>query len=442
MTTLSDVAEIVGGGTPSRTQAQYFGGNIKWATPTDVTRLNSLYIDQTKETLTQEGLKNSSSKLLPVGAVLLTSRATIGFVAVAMTPICTNQGFVNFVCGSKVEPDYLAYWLRSRKPLLERLANGATFKEISRGTVRKLEITVPDRMEQRRVVDLLSRAESIVRMRREAEAKAKEIIPALFVDMFGDSGLVGGGDQGESRRGEPHAANAGTGASQALVSAATGVAAGPRAQQHAGATRCQPVLSGAGQRSVTAVPFGSLGILDRGKSRHRPRDSAHLYGGSTPFIQTGDVAQSNGTIESFAQTYSEAGVAQSRVWKAGTLCITIAANIANTGVLSFDACFPDSVVGFMPGSRVRTEYIQEWLGFLRPTLEAQAPQAAQKNINLQILRNLQVPVPPLTEQDRFSERVASLRSCQRSSRRATVQAEQAFQSLLAMVFGNEQRHWA
>ena len=80
----------------------------------------------------------------------------------------------------------MAYWLRAKKPTLERMANRATFKEISRGTVRKLEIDLPERAEQARVVDLLSRAENIVRMRREAEKKAKEIIPALFLDMFGD----------------------------------------------------------------------------------------------------------------------------------------------------------------------------------------------------------------------------------------------------------------
>jgi type I restriction enzyme S subunit len=123
------------------------------------------------------------------------------------------------------------------------------------------------------------------------------------------------------------------------------------------------------------------------------------------------------------------------VWPKGTLCITIAANIANTGVLDFDACFPDSVVGFVPGSSVRTEYIQEWLGFLRPTLEAQAPQAAQKNINLEILRNLRVPVPQVDNQDRFTQHVSSVRTLQRSHRGATVLADQAFQSLLAGVFG-------
>ena len=94
------------------------------------------------------------------------------------------------------------------------------------------------------------------------------------------------------------------------------------------------------------VKLSDLGEVNRGRSRHRPRDAAHLYGGSYPFIQTGDVKASGGRIVSYTQTYSEEGLAQSRLWPENTMCITIAANIAETGILTFPACFPDSVIGF------------------------------------------------------------------------------------------------
>lgn len=183
---LEEVAEIFGGGTPSRTEASYFGGGIAWATPTDITSLAELYISATKESITEAGLNNSSTKLLPVGAVLLTSRATIGFTAVSTIPICTNQGFVNLVCGPDLVPEYLAYWLRTQRDKMFQHAGGTTFKEIARGTLRKFEIAFPPLSEQRRIVDLLSRAEGIVRLRREAKRKAAELVPALFLDMFGD----------------------------------------------------------------------------------------------------------------------------------------------------------------------------------------------------------------------------------------------------------------
>ena len=183
---LEDVAQVLGGGTPSRTEKNYFGGGIAWATPTDITKLGQLHIWKTKETVSEAGLRNSSAKLMQPGAVLLTSRATIGFTAVSAVPICTNQGFINFVCGPEMIPEYLAYWLSTQKAKMIQHAGGTTFKEIARGTLRKFEIPVPPLPEQRRIVDLLSRAEGIVRLRREAEKKAAELIPALFLDMFGD----------------------------------------------------------------------------------------------------------------------------------------------------------------------------------------------------------------------------------------------------------------
>lgn len=183
---LEEVAQITGGGTPSRQEQSYFGGGIAWATPTDVTALKSLYIGKTKESITQAGLDNSSAKLLPKGAVLLTSRATIGFTAVATEPVCTNQGFVNFVCGERLVPEFLAYWLRTQKDKMIQQAGGTTFKEIGRGALRKFEIPVPPIPEQHHIVDILARAESIVRLRREAQQKAAELVPAIFLDMFGD----------------------------------------------------------------------------------------------------------------------------------------------------------------------------------------------------------------------------------------------------------------
>ena len=91
-----------------------------------------------------------------------------------------------------------------------------------------------------------------------------------------------------------------------------------------------------------------LGFVSRGKSKHRPRDAAHLYGGIYPFIQTGDVKRAGLCLSDYKQTYSDAGLAQSKLWPKGTLCITIAANIADTTILDIEACFPDSIIGFIP----------------------------------------------------------------------------------------------
>ncbi len=144
-----------------------------------------------------------------------------------------------------------------------------------------------------------------------------------------------------------------------------------------------------------------LGDLGRGKSKHRPRDDSRLYGGPYPFIQTGDVRKSGGTIRQHSQTYSEFGLNQSKLWPVGTLCITIAANIAETGILTFDACFPDSVVGFVHRNTVTTRFVEFFIRTAKEKLEQFAPATAQKNINLDVLQNVAIPLPPLAEQTRI-----------------------------------------
>lgn len=152
----------------------------------------------------------------------------------------------------------------------------------------------------------------------------------------------------------------------------------------------------------TWATMPQLGELNRGKSKHRPRDDERLYGGPYPFIQTGDVRKSAGTIRVFSQTYSDFGLKQSRLWPAGTLCITIAANIAETGILAIDACFPDSVVGFISAdNQVTTRYIEFFIRTAKDGLERFAPATAQKNINLEVLQNVCIPLPPLAEQTRI-----------------------------------------
>ena len=144
------------------------------------------------------------------------------------------------------------------------------------------------------------------------------------------------------------------------------------------------------------VNLGDLGEVNRGRSRHRPRYAEHLYGGPYPFIQTGDIKASGGRITKYTQTYSESGLAQSRLWPAGTMCITIAANIAETGILSFPACFPDSVVGFIPDkSKCDVYFVEQMFRFLRRRVQQEASGSVQGNINLQTLDRLKFPLPQL-----------------------------------------------
>ncbi|OGP55834.1 MAG: hypothetical protein A2162_10385 [Deltaproteobacteria bacterium RBG_13_52_11b] len=148
-----------------------------------------------------------------------------------------------------------------------------------------------------------------------------------------------------------------------------------------------------------------LGSLSRGRSRHRPRDAAHLYDGPYPFIQTGDVKHAGLYITDHKQTYSEAGLDQSKLWPTGTLCITIAANIADTAILGFDACFPDSVIGFIADeSKADTRFVKY---LFDATIQQQIQQftqgAAQDNLSQEKLLSIEFLLPGVNEQRRIAD---------------------------------------
>ncbi|MFZ7141859.1 restriction endonuclease subunit S [Avibacterium avium] len=172
--------------------------------------------------------------------------------------------------------------------------------------------------------------------------------------------------------------------------------------------------------------LSDLGELARGKSKHRPRNDKKLFGGKYPFIQTGEVRAANRVIKEYEQTYSEFGLEQSKLWKKGTLCITIAANIAETAFLGFDACFPDSIVGFSALKAVSPEYIELFIKSARTKIEAYAPATAQKNINLNTLENLIVPYCSLAEQTQIVAILESkLTACDQLANEITAQLKQA-----------------
>ncbi|MBW7966507.1 restriction endonuclease subunit S [Bradyrhizobium sp. BR 10261] len=183
--------------------------------------------------------------------------------------------------------------------------------------------------------------------------------------------------------------------------------------------------------------LGEIGQLDRGVSKHRPRNDPALLGGEHPLIQTGEVANSGGYITSYSSTYSDLGLRQSRKWPTGTLCITIAANIARTGILTFPACFPDSVVGFSHSSEGLVQYVRVWLSFLQQTLERKAPAVAQKNINLEILRNLPIALPPMELLDQFDARLKRQRQLEISLRNAESALDDLFSSLQYRAFSGQ-----
>ena len=365
-TRLGSVSTIVGGGTPSSGVAEYYeNGTIPWISPADLSGYSDMYISHGAKNITEFGLEKSSARLMPAGTVCLSSRAPIGYVVIAQNDISTNQGFKSMLPSPCFISEYLYWYLKGNKELLESYASGTTFLEISGGKTAQVEFPLAPLAEQQRIVD---RIESLFSKLDEAKEKAQAV-----VDSF------------ETRK------------AAILHKAFTGELTAKWREEH-----------GVVMESWEKYKFNELGTLERGRSKHRPRNDPKLFGGKYPFIQTGDVARSGMYITEHTQTLSEVGAEQSKLFPKGTLCITIAANIGDVSILTYDCCFPDSVVGFTPNERTLSEYIYYLMSTLQREIEANAPATAQKNINLRILNDLLLDIPSVAEQTQIVNQVEYL----------------------------------
>ena len=250
---------------------------------------------------------------------------------------------------NEYNPEFLAWYFRTLKfqklMISEVTGIGGSLTRAQPKCVAEYPIPVLDRAKQNQIVDILNKCKFVIESRKQELLALNKLIRARFVEMFGD-----------------------------------------------------PVSNSYELPEATLPELGEFG---RGVSKHRPRNDPRLLGGEYPLVQTGDVANASLYIMSYNSTYSELGLKQSKMWSKGTLCITIAANIAKTAILEFDACFPDSVVGFIANEKTNNIFIHYWFSFFQAILESQAPESAQKNINLKILSELKVIVPEKEKQNEF-----------------------------------------
>jgi type I restriction enzyme S subunit len=182
--------------------------------------------------------------------------------------------------------------------------------------------------------------------------------------------------------------------------------------------------------SWEVVELGKATRIERGKFSHRPRNEPRFYGGKYPFVQTGDVSKCDGYVRSYTQTLNDDGLAISKMFPAGTILITIAANIGYTGILEFDSACPDSLIGLTPNGNMHTEFLNYYLITQQPEMDRLAPRGTQKNINIQFLQPWPVPLPSFEEQKEIAE---AFSATDRKSRQATQkrnQLQDLFRTLL------------
>ena len=295
------------------------------------------------------------------GDMLVTTSGECGVVAQLTEDPFTTTCASNFVKRLRVdetiaEPRYVFHFMARPqfRHALSPFIRGTTIQNLSiSAAFGATRIPLPPLAEQRRIASILDHADALRARRRHTLNLLDTLTQSIFIDMFGDP------------------------------------------------------FTNPMAHSVVRLP--ELGSIDRGVSKHRPRNAPELLGGSWPLIQTGDVSRSSGYVDKWTSTYSDLGLVQSRLWPAGTLCITIAANIARTAEISFAACFPDSIVGFSCEDASITRFVRVWFTFMQSRLESAAPESAQKNINLATLRSLSLPLPGNAERQRFLQATEHLR---------------------------------
>lgn len=266
----------------------------------------------------------------------------------------------------RVDADFLYFleWSDHVMPIAKTLVSGSTpsRQRVDPTSFYRLRVPIPPLPEQKKIAHILSMVQRAIEAQERIVEKTNELKKALMHKLFT-----------EGLRNEPQKQ-----------------------------TEIGPV-----PESWEVVPLGEVASIKRGKFSHRPRNEPRFYGGEYPFVQTGDVSNCDGYVRSYTQTLNQDGLAISKMFRAGTILITIAANIGFTGILEFDSACPDSLIGISPDEKVQTEFLNYYLITQRLEMDRLAPKGTQKNINIQFLKPWPVPMPTVEEQAEIAEALSA-----------------------------------
>ena len=453
-TTVGELFEVVGGGTPSTKEPEFWSGDIAWISSADIDEKHHIV---PRRRITEAAIGASATNLIPPGSVIVVTRVGLGKVGLATERMCFSQDSQGLIFNSEhLDPSYVIHHMGQAVSVFKYVGRGTTINGVTKKQLLTLRFLLPPRREQRRIVAEIekqfTRLEAAVEALKRVRANLKRYRASVLKAACEGRLVPTEADlaRAEGRHYEP----ADKLLARILKERRARWEADQLAKMHAAgkppkddawkAKYKEP--AGPETSNLPQLPEGwvwatmpQLGELNRGKSKHRPRNDPKLLGGPYPFVQTGDVKRSGGYIRSHSQTYTESGLAQSRLWPAGALCITIAANIAETGILTYPACFPDSIVGFVfEGNPATVRFVDLFLRTSKEEISRFAPATAQKNINLEILSEVAVPLPPATEQCRIvaevERRVSVIDELEAIGAANLKRAERLRQSILKRAF--------
>ena len=375
---LGEICEIVSGSTPKTGIAEYWGGELKWITPAEISEDSYIITDSVRK-LTELGIKKTGLTPLPKGTVILSSRAPIGKVAIAGCEMYCNQGFKNLICTKKINNRYLYWFLKGNTAYLNSLGRGATFKEISKQIVSGIEINVPDMNQQMQAVENLEKVWRIIQLRKQELQKGDELIKARFVEMFGDINI--------------------------------------------------------NDKNWNCEPLGDLCTIVRGGS---PRPIEQFLGGDVPWIKIGDATDGDNIyLSSTKEHIIQEGVRKSRLVKTGSLIFAnCGVSLGFARIITFDGCIHDGWLAMEDiDERLDKVFLLQALNQMTEHFRAIAPAGTQPNLNTTIMKAYKQVIPPIELQRDFIRFAEQVNKSKVAIQAALDKSQLLFDSLMQKYFG-------
>ena len=365
---LKELVKIVNGSTPSSKNKEFYGGNISWITPKDLSNINSRYISQGERSISKLGYASCSTTLVPPGTVLLSSRAPIGLLAISESELCTNQGFKSLVpCNSSINSEFLYYYLKTKLEDLNNLGSGTTFKELSKKSISAFKIFLPENSyDQKRIVKVLSNIDSKIELNNkinaELEAMAKLLYDYWFVQFdFPDE------------NGKPYKSSGG-----------------------------KMVYSDELKREI---PVGwavdKLGKKTRIVLGGTPSTKKeHYWNGSINWLKSGEIAKFPIIESELKITKKAVQESATSLMSKNTITVSITRHI-RTSILAIDACANQSVVGILENKMLKKSYLYQLILNEIPRYMKLRTGAQQPHINKEIIEETQILIPNKEELKKY-----------------------------------------
>ena len=402
---LGEIGQIVSGGTPKTTDSECWNdGDIPWITPADMRNLLSKYIEKGARNITRKGLQSSSAQLLPKGSILFSSRAPIGYVAIAKNEITTNQGFKSVVPFKTAMSEYLYFVLLALKPEIEKLGTGTTFKEVSGTVVSNVAIPLPPLTEQQQIVAKLNHLLTEI-----DELKTQEQALLATQNAFPKklrAALLQAAVQGElNERTDENARD--------LFAA---IQAEKAALQKAGKLKKDKPLAAIKEEEIPfAIPenwvwvrLGEIGIWGSGATPNRSNPDFYRNG-DINWLKTGDL--NDGYIDETSEKITALAVEKSSVTLQPVGVVLIAmygATIGKLGILNIPATTNQACCACVPFKGMLNKYLFYFLLFNRSNFILMGAGGAQPNISKEKIVSTLIPLPPLTEQQQIVAKLEAL----------------------------------